>query len=115
MTMAAERTSGDSARRTKAIRDRYRKFVLSRLGERKRSLPLILIGGIVMCTVVLIPVGLYLVIRGIRGRPKWGPALDYELGFIDRAEAVMAYPLMINSMLRRPGDAAAAGLFLISF
>jgi hypothetical protein len=37
------------------------------------------------------------------------------MAFIDRAEPVMAFPLMVNRLLRQPGDAPVPGLFIISF
>ena len=109
-------TSDEQSQRTKTLRERYRAFVESRLtAPGKRSPVRVVIGLLLLCSVVLIPIGLYLVFSGLRKRNPLRNLVLLENDSTDRAEAVMAFPLMVNSMLRSPGDAAAPGLFLVTF
>jgi hypothetical protein len=101
--------------RTRRIRKQYEKFLVARLDKRERSLGRVAIGVLICLTGVLIPLGLFFIVRGLLGKNPIQAALHVELDFVDRAQAVMAYPLMVNSMLRHPGDEAAAGLVIISF
>jgi len=65
-------------------------------------------------TVVLLPVAVWLV-RWWRHFRQSSPGPREALAFAGRAVPVMAFPLMVNSLLRRPGLDRAPGLFLISF
>lgn len=65
-------------------------------------------------TVVLLPVAVWLY-RRWRKTSRIDAARRDALAFAERAEPVMAFPLMVNSMLRRPGTERAPGLFLICF
>lgn len=105
----------EHAIRTAAIRARYRQFVIERIGTRRRSPGRVILGIFLCCSGVLIPIGLIQIFRGLRGvlPNKW--ALRDELAFIDRAEACMAFPMMVNTLLRKPGNQPYPGLFLVSF
>lgn len=97
---------------TPVARERYRQFVLSKF-EAKRS-PVKVVIGLTLCfSLVLIPIGLHLLISGLRKRHGW--AAQLQAAFIDGAVGVMAYPLMVNSMLRSPGSEPVPGLFIVSF
>jgi hypothetical protein len=116
MTQPAKPLSpDDSAERTRRIRERYRQFVSARLGGGGPSWPRVVIGLLMLFTLVLIPVGVILIIKGLFARSGSRETLEKELAFIDQAEAVMAYPLMINSMLRSPGEKPAPGLVITTF
>ena len=65
-------------------------------------------------TVVLIPLA-WRFYRQWRQRERLGAALHEVLDFARRAEAVMAFPLMVNRVLRTPGDQESAGLVLVCF
>lgn len=69
-------------------------------------------------TVVLAPLALVLGIRRGRHRTQVRlvlERLDTAEEFAERAKVVLAYPLMVNSMLRSPGEAPATALVIISF
>jgi hypothetical protein len=97
------------------IRQRYVDFVLRHRRKSTVSVGRIVVGTLLCFTGVLIPLGLFLIYRGLRAQTPLPQVLEDELEFVERAQPVMAYPLMVNRMLRRPGDQAAPGLFLISF
>jgi hypothetical protein len=105
----------ERVQRTLVLRQRYREFIESRLGRRTRSPARVVIGVLLLFTGVLIPLGLWLIISGLWARNRNGDALAGELAFIERAEPVMAFPLMVNRLLRQPGDAPVPGLFIITF
>jgi hypothetical protein len=114
--MAEAKTGIDErTHRTRLVRENYRRFVAERIGRPKRSWIKVVIGLVLLATVVLIPVGFYLIVSGLRKQAPLQKQFQEEMAFIDRAEAVMAYPLMVNSMLRSPGDVPAPGLVIISF
>ena len=92
-------------------KERYRAFVEAQLEQRVirgriGELPLMILQSVVDE-------------RGVkRGLRAWWDYRRDERGwktFLDRAEPVMAYPLMINSILRRPGMKPSAGLVMVSF
>lgn len=64
---------------------------------------------------VLIPAVIFMVIRRIsRHRRENRQLVDDLTAFVDRASLTVAYPLMVNSMLLKPGVQTAPGLFLVS-
>jgi hypothetical protein len=65
-------------------------------------------------TIVLLPLAVWL-FRWWRKTRQGSPDPREALAFAERAVPVMAFPLMVNSLLRRPGTDRAPGLFLISF
>jgi hypothetical protein len=74
--------------------------------------------AILLCaTVVLSPVGIWLIVR-LRKNASVSEHNDRIMSdfaaFVANADAVWAYPVMINTMLRQPGARSAPGLFLIS-
>lgn len=115
MTTEAAFILEESSQRTLEVRERYHRWITQRLGKGRRSPVRVVIGLLLMCTGALIPVGLFLVVKGLVRRNPHKRLLEEEAEFIEQAEAVMAVPLMVNSMLRRPGDRPVPGLFIISF
>ena len=105
----------ESARRTRIVRDRYRAYVTDRIGRSKRSGWKIGLGLLLICTIAAAPVGIGLFIVGLIPRNPRRTEYEAELAFIERAQPVVAFPLMVNSMLRAPGDRPAPGLVIISF
>ena len=65
-------------------------------------------------TVVLLPLAVY----AYRRWRRLSTAARYAraaITFAERAEPVMAFPLMVNRVLRRPGSEPSAGLVLVCF
>ena len=90
------------------LKTKYQQFIRAQLAKRSLKgslieLPLIAIAAISKPGVAFKAFGL---LR--RDRKRW-------LSFIRAAEPVIAYPLMVNQVLRRPGSEPSAGLVLISF
>ena len=112
--MATVSVLDERAERTAQVRDRYRQFVLSHWPA-GRSLVRVAIGILLLCSLILIPIGIWLVITGLMKRTRRKEQLEAELAFIDRAECVMAFPIMVNSLLREPGERPVPGLFVMSF
>src|SRR5687768_364488 len=77
--------------------------------------------AIVLCVLVVLSLTIVLLPAVVWFYPRWRfmqrhKALVREwLAFAERAEPVMGFPLMVNSMLRSPGTEPATGLFLICF
>jgi hypothetical protein len=65
-------------------------------------------------TIVLLPLIVWFYPRW-RFIQRHKAVLREWLEFAERAEPVMGFPLMVNSMLREPGNDSAPGLFLICF
>ena len=74
-------------------------------------MPVLVLMGL---TIVLLPLALRLYRRWRLVRRVDERNREAEQ-FAEHATPVMAFPLMVNSMLRRPGTGHAPGLFLISF
>src|SRR5687767_10466523 len=92
-------------------RERYRSFILHQLSQRPihgkwTELPLLLLISL------LNKKTLGSTLRGFRAFRK--DQRGWQT-FIERAVPVMAYPIMVNSILRRPGTQPSAGLVLVSF
>ena len=84
------------------------------MGPRRSSSKIIL--GILLCgSVVGAPLGIALLISGLRKRVPNRAAYEAEVAFIENAKAVMAFPLMVNSQLQSPGQRPAPGLVLVAF
>ena len=69
-------------------------------------------------TVVLLPLAIFGLYRWVSQRPQKqvvARGLTVAREFVRAARPVLAYPLMVNSMLRSEGTRAAPGLVLISF
>ena len=65
--------------------------------------------------VFFLPVAIFLIARRvIRKRRAYRDLAGDSAAFIDRAALTVAYPLMVNTMLLKPGKQTAPGLFLVS-
>jgi hypothetical protein len=103
-----------SRQSTAFARKMYRRFLVARS---RRGVPKSrLVWGILLCLgVVTAPWGIGLIISAFVRKNEVDAPVKPELEWINGAELVLASPLMVNSMLRRPGTEAAPGLFLIYF
>ena len=66
---------------TPSVRERYRQFLLARKRSQTSGLGLVLLGFLLIIPVFLAPIGIWLIIKGLRrnrGRP---PEMDAELKF----------------------------------
>jgi hypothetical protein len=110
---AIEKTTVDLV----ALKDRYLDAVRHVASNEKSSESTILFFGLLVAlisTIVLIPLAIKLFLKWCRSSPV-SPTMQTALEFAESAVPVMAYPLMVNSLLRSPGTHAAPGLFLICF
>lgn len=105
----------DHSKRTSLMRKQYGDFCYERIGKRKFSQIRFWFGVLFCLSGALIPVGLIFIFRAIRGVNAYQAEFDKEVEFINKAEAAVAFPLMVNSMLRKPGERMAPGLVLICF
>jgi hypothetical protein len=88
---------------------------MARVPQRSFSVGSLITGLISCLTIVGIPFGLWHFYRAFKPRRVIPPEVAEELAFVERATLVMASPLMVNSLLRRPGETHLPGLFLLSF
>lgn len=100
---------------TPLVRQRYRDFVLGRIPAPVFSLPHFVAGLISLVSVILIPLGIWHMYRAFRPRRRVPPDVQEELNFAERAELGFAFPIMVHSAIRQPGDAQVPGLFLLTF
>jgi hypothetical protein len=98
-----------------AIRQRYLQAVREEAGAANSGCArgvMLLLGVLKILTIVGMRSGLQIV-RGATSIGQLAGRYRVAQAFAELAEPVMAYPLMVNRMLRRPGDDPAPGLFLI--
>ena len=112
--IANDPTATIKARFVAAVRDEVKKNSAESEGEGCFTAIVLAILVLLSLTIVLIPAVVWFY-------PRWRlmqrhKALVREwLAFAERAQPVMGFPLMVNSMLREPGSQPAPGLFLICF
>jgi hypothetical protein len=97
-----------------AVANELERFRATIGGEGRLGIAVIALLAVLSMTVVFIPLASKLYRRAKANR-QYHDLLLNALKFARGAKGVMAFPLMVNSMLRRPGADKAPGLFLISF
>ena len=113
--LEAARVKLIKARFVAAVREELKKERAEPEGEGCVTVIVVCVLIVLSLTIVLIPAVLWFY-------PRWRLMRRYKamlrewLAFAERAEPVMGYPLMVNSMLRQPQNRQqATGLFLICF